>query len=122
MPRFPTPTRPPAFAELVILLAALMSLMAFSIDSILPALPDIASEFVPGNVSRAQLVVSIFVLGTGVGQLFIGPFSDSYGRRAALSFGIGLFVLGAVAGIMANSLETLLAARFVQGLDRKSVV
>lgn len=116
MPRFPTPTRPPAFAELVILLAALMSLMAFSIDSILPALPDIASEFVPGNVSRAQLVVSIFVLGTGVGQLFIGPFSDSYGRRAALSFGIGLFVLGAVAGIMANSLETLLAARFVQGL------
>ncbi len=116
MPRFPTPTRPPAFAELVILLAALMSLMAFSIDSILPALPEIASEFVPGNVSRAQLVVSIFVLGTGVGQLFIGPFSDSYGRRAALSFGIGLFVLGAVAGIMANSLETLLAARFVQGL------
>lgn len=116
MPRFPTPTRPPAFAELVILLAALMSLMAFSIDSILPALPEIASAFVPDNVSRAQLVISVFVLGTGVGQLFIGPFSDSFGRRSALSLGIGLFIIGALAAIMANSLDTLLVARFVQGL------
>ncbi len=116
MRRLFSPSRPPAFAELVILLAALMSLMAFSIDSIMPALPDIAAEFVPDEVSRAQLVISAFVLGTGFGQLFIGPFSDSYGRRAALSLGVGLFVLGAIAGIVANSLEALLAARFLQGL------
>lgn len=110
------PTRPLPFAELIALLALLMSMMAFSIDSIMPALPEIAASFIPDNVSRAQLVISVFVLGTGVGQLFIGPFSDSYGRRPALAVGIALFVSGALLGVIAPSLETLLAARFVQGL------
>ncbi|SMH55358.1 multidrug effflux MFS transporter [Maritimibacter sp. HL-12] len=115
MPRFPAPTRPLPFAELVLLLAALMSMMAFAIDSILPALPRIATEFIPQDPSRAQLVITAFVLGTGLGQLFIGPFSDSFGRRRALMLGVGLFIAGALGARAADSLETLLAFRVLQG-------
>lgn len=110
------PSRPLPFAELVLLLAALMSMMAFSIDSILPALPELAGRFTPDDVSRAQLVVSAFVLGTGIGQFFIGPFSDSFGRRPALVLGVALFVAGALGARHAGSLEMLLGFRFVQGL------
>ena len=115
MRRF-APTHPLPFAEMVLLLAALMSMMAFAIDSILPALPALADRFVPGDPSRAQLVVSAFVLGTGIGQFFIGPFSDSYGRRPALILGVALFIAGALGARQAGSLEALLAFRFVQGL------
>jgi DHA1 family bicyclomycin/chloramphenicol resistance-like MFS transporter len=116
MPRLAAPTRPLPFAELVLLLAALMSMMAFSIDSIMPALPRLATQFTPADPSRAQLVISAFVLGTGVGQFFIGPFSDSYGRRAALLLGVVLYVGGALGAHGAGSLEALLGFRFVQGL------
>lgn len=110
------PSRNPAFPELVLLLAALMSMMAFSIDSILPALPELQSVFTPDAPERAQLVISSFVLGTGVGQFFIGPYSDSFGRRPALVLGVGLFVIGALGARLAGSLEVMLAFRFVQGL------
>ncbi len=114
--RLAAPTRPLPQAELVVLLAALMSMMAFSIDSIMPALPTVAGEFSPNAPSRAQLTISAFVFGTGLGQLFIGPFSDSYGRRRALVLGIGLFIGGALAARGAGSLDALLVFRFVQGL------
>lgn len=116
MSRFSPPTRPLPFIELVILLAALMSMMAFSIDSIMPAIPALTAAFSPDDPTRAQLTISAFVLGTGVGQFFIGPFSDSFGRRPALVLGIGMFVAGAIWGAFATSLPTLLAARAVQGL------
>jgi len=115
MPRFPAPTRALPFAELVLLLAALMSMMAFAIDSILPALPRIADEFIHQDPSQAQLVITAFVLGTGIGQIFIGPFSDSFGRRRALMLGVGLFIAGALGARAAGSLETLLAFRVLQG-------
>ena len=114
--RLRAPTRPLPQAELVMLLAALMAMMAFSIDSVMPALPRIAGDFSPDAPSRAQLTISTFVLGTGVGQLLIGPFSDSFGRRPALVLGIGLFIGGALAARWAQGLDALLAFRFVQGL------
>ncbi|GGD33002.1 multidrug effflux MFS transporter [Sinisalibacter lacisalsi] len=115
MPRLLAPTRPLPFGELVLLLAALMSMMAFAIDSILPALPEIAAEFTPQDASRAQLVIAAFILGTGIGQFFIGPFSDSYGRRRALMLGVGLFIAGALGARAAGSIEALLAFRLLQG-------
>lgn len=115
MRRLTPPDRALPFPELVLLLAALMSMMAFSIDSVLPALPRIGAEMVPADPTRAQLVIAAFVLGTGVGQFFIGPLSDSFGRRLALMLGVGLFVLGALGGRNAGSLDMLLAFRFLQG-------
>ncbi len=107
-------------AEFIVLLAALFSMVAFSIDSILPALPDIAATMVPDDVNRAQLVVTSFVVGTGLGQLFFGPLSDAYGRRVSMAAGFALYILAAFAAFWSQSLEALLFWRFVQGLGASS--
>ena len=62
-------------------------MVAFSIDSILPALPEIASTLVPENVNRAQLLISAFVIGAGAGQLFFGAAIFSVDGDAALYAG-----------------------------------
>lgn len=111
-----TPKKPLPLFEFIALLAALSSMVAFSIDSILPGLPEIASEMVPDNVNRAQLVITAFVVGAGLGQLFFGPLSDAFGRRVSMGAGFALYMIAAAAAITAQSLEALLFWRFVQGL------
>ncbi|WP_371168701.1 multidrug effflux MFS transporter [Aliiroseovarius sp. 2305UL8-7] len=113
--RFP-PQEPLRLREYVLLMAALFSMVAFSIDSILPALPEIAERLVPDNVNTAQLLISSFVIGAGLGQLIFGPLSDSMGRRFSLSMGMLLYMLAAFAALWAQTLEALLFWRFVQGL------
>jgi DHA1 family bicyclomycin/chloramphenicol resistance-like MFS transporter len=110
------PERQLSFPEFVALLAMLFATIAFSIDAMLPALTAIAADLSPGAVNRAQLVVTVFVLGMGLGTLFWGPISDSYGRKRIVIFGIGLYAAAAMVAAQAQTLEVLLAARFVQGL------
>jgi DHA1 family bicyclomycin/chloramphenicol resistance-like MFS transporter len=110
------PARRLAFPEFVALLAMLFATIAYSIDAMLPALTVIAADLSPDAVNRAQLVVTIFVLGMGMGTLFWGPISDSYGRKRIVVLGIGLYSVAALVASQAQSLEVLLAARFAQGL------
>lgn len=90
--------------------------MAFSIDAMLPALPQIAAELSPDNPNRAQLVVTSFVLGMGIGTLFTGPLSDAFGRKPVLLGGAAVYCLASALAIFAQSLELMLAARLLQGL------
>ena len=57
----PTPLRSQPLPEFIAMLAMIFAVIAFSIDSMLPALPQIAAELSPGNVNRAQLVLTAFV-------------------------------------------------------------
>lgn len=102
--------------EFVALLAFLFATVAFSIDAMLPALPDIAAQLTPDNVNRAQLILTAFMAGMGLGTLFAGPISDAIGRKPAIFLSVGLYILAALAAIFARSIEFLLIARFVQGL------
>lgn len=115
MPQFP-PSRSQPLPEFIAMLALIFAVIAFSIDSMLPALPQIAAELTPGNANRAQLVLTSFVGGLGLGLLAGGPLSDALGRKPVILAGFSLYALAAVAAIFADSLELLLAARFVQGL------
>ena len=67
--------------EFVALMAMTMATVAFSIDSMLPALTEIGRELAGGNAKDAQLVLSSFMVGMGVGTLFTGPLSDSFGAQ-----------------------------------------
>lgn len=102
--------------EFIAMLALIFAVIAFSIDSMLPALPQIAAELTPENVNRAQLVLTAFVGGLGLGLLAGGPLSDALGRKPVILAGFLLYALAAIAAIFADSLELLLVARFVQGL------
>ncbi|WP_062560815.1 multidrug effflux MFS transporter [Paracoccus aminovorans] len=114
-PQFP-PSRSQPLPEFIAMLALIFAVIAFSIDSMLPALPEIAAELTPDNVNRAQLVLTAFVGGLGLGLLAGGPLSDALGRKPVILAGFLLYALAAVAAIFADSLELLLVARFVQGL------
>lgn len=117
MSQTPPPTgRTLPLFEFTALLAMLFATVAFSIDAMLPALPQIAAELSPDRVNSAQLVLTSFVLGMGLGTFVAGPISDAVGRKPAISWGFGLYILASVAAAWAQSLEVLLAARFVQGL------
>jgi DHA1 family bicyclomycin/chloramphenicol resistance-like MFS transporter len=98
------------------MLAMLFATVAFSIDAMLPALPQIAADLSPDAVNSAQLVLSAFVLGMGTGSLFTGPLSDAFGRKPVIFTGFGLYAAGAVLAWAAPSLEMLMVARVVQGL------
>ncbi|WGR59416.1 Bcr/CflA family efflux MFS transporter [Paracoccus ferrooxidans] len=112
----PQPTRGQPLPEFIAMLALIFAVIAFSIDSMLPALPEIAAILTPQNVNRAQLVLTSFVGGLGLGLLVGGPLSDALGRKPVITAGFALYALAAVAAIFADSLDLLLAARFVQGI------
>lgn len=102
--------------EFVAMMAMLFASTALSIDAMLPALPAIAAELTPGDVNRAQLVVSLFFAGLGCGTLIAGPVSDAIGRKVTLLVCAGIYLMGTVLCTLSHSLEMLLFARFVQGI------
>lgn len=108
-------TKPLSQGEFVALIAALFATIALSIDAMLPALPEIAASLSPDAPNRAQLVITSFVFGMGLGTLFAGPLADSFGRKPVIMAGSLLFVCAAVACYFAETLEVLLIARVVQG-------
>lgn len=102
--------------EFTLLMALLMSIVAISIDALLPALGIIAGDLNLANPNHAQyLIVGIFG-GMAVGQLIAGPLSDALGRKPILYGGIALYLVGSVICYCANTLEGLLVGRVVQGL------
>ncbi|KAL4934863.1 hypothetical protein BDV06DRAFT_208153 [Aspergillus oleicola] len=79
-----------------------------------PALSTIAKEF---DMSSAQsaMALSIYLLATAIGPLFIGPLSEVYGRRPVLhGSNLWFLVWNLVCGF-ANSKELLIASRFLAG-------
>ena len=110
----------PSAAEFIALVAMLISLVALSIDSMLPALPAIAAEFSLTDLNDQQYVITSLFLGLSLGQLIYGPVSDAYGRKRPIYIGIGIFVVGSVICLLTPSYELLLAGRFLQGLGASS--
>ena len=108
--------RPMGFPEFVIVIASIMALNPIAMDMMLPALPNIASAFHITVANRPQMVLSIFLLGFGVGQFIMGPLSDRFGRRPILLGGMALYCVASLLAIAAPSFETLLLARALQGL------
>jgi MFS transporter, DHA1 family, multidrug resistance protein len=104
------------FPEFVTMIACLMALTALSIDIMLPALPDIKGEFDTGGANDQQLVVTAYVLGFAIGQLFYGPLSDRWGRKPVLLAGLGLYGFASFLCMIVNTFEVLLAERFLQGV------
>ncbi|MBL4805769.1 MAG: multidrug effflux MFS transporter [Rhodobacteraceae bacterium] len=110
------PTKATSQFEFIILVALLSSLIALSTDAMLPAMPEISRDLGLADVNRVQLIISVFILGTGVGQLFFGPLADYKGRKTAISTGLLIFIAGSVICIYSESFTVMLIGRLIQGL------
>src|ERR1700727_317354 len=124
MPSNPAAARGAAigFSEFVVLAAAMMSTQALAIDAMLPALPAIVRELHVADANHGQWIITAYMVGLGIGQLFWGLMSDRFGRRPVLLGGLALYVLAAVCSGVANSFEALLCWRLTHGLAAASVV
>lgn len=78
-----------------------------------PALP-IAGEALSADNAQMQLTISLYILGLAIGQLFYGPLSDAVGRRPALMLGMLIYSVAGIVAWQAQSVETLITARFFQ--------
>lgn len=100
--------------QIVLYCGLLLTVMAFSIDITLPAFSRMAADL-DEPYAAIQLVIPVFIVTAGFGQIFAGPLSDRFGRRPVIIAGLVLLAAGSVVCAMAASAETLLAGRAVQG-------
>ena len=100
---------------ILIAFLGIMSAMApLATDMYLPALPELSAEF-SASTSATQLTLTMTLLGMAVGQIFLGPLSDMYGRKRPLFAGMVAFALVSAGCFYASSIEPFLALRFLQG-------
>ncbi|HEV7648068.1 MAG TPA: multidrug effflux MFS transporter [Actinophytocola sp.] len=122
-----SPTRPASSAavpaspsgseriRIILVLGALIALGPLTIDMYLPALPAIANDLMTSS-SAVQLTITGTLLGLGLGQLAIGPFSDAVGRRLPLILGTAVHVAASLLCLVAPNVAVLGVLRMVQGV------
>ncbi|MFA0080263.1 multidrug effflux MFS transporter [Vibrio artabrorum] len=86
----------------------------------LPSLPLIAADLSVSQVD-VQLLVTLFLVGFGLSQLFYGPMSDAVGRRPIFLLGQGVYLIGTiVCFIFSDNMTALEVGRLLQGLGAGS--
>ncbi|MEO3761268.1 multidrug effflux MFS transporter [Mycobacterium sp. B14F4] len=108
-------TRTPSRIRMIVVLGVMVALGPLTIDMYLPALPGIADELGVSS-SVAQLTLTGTLAGLALGQLIVGPLSDSLGRRRPLMAGIVLHMLASLLCLFAPNIAVLGVARGLQGM------
>lgn len=105
----------------ILTLGLLTAVAALTVDLSLPAIPTMV-DALNTTLSRGQQIVGVFMFGMALGQIPAGLASDRFGRIPTIYAGMGLFAVAACATAIANDMEVLLAARFVQGIGAASAI
>lgn len=100
--------------RLILLLGSLIALGPLTIDTYLPALPAITDDLA-ASPSTVQLTLTGTLIGLAVGQLLIGPLSDTVGRRRPLLVGVAVHVVASLLCAVAPSVAALGVLRVLQG-------
>ncbi|OZG26090.1 Bcr/CflA family drug resistance efflux transporter [Williamsia sp. 1138] len=111
----PTLTEHEPTLAMIIALGLMATLGPVAIDMYLPALPDIGSEM-GASASTMQLTLAGTLFGLGIGQLIVGPLSDSLGRKRPLIVGICVNIAASTLAVFAPTIGVLGIARVFQGL------
>lgn len=105
----------------IVTLGLLAGLAALTVDLSLPAIPTMVDALAT-TLPRGQKIVGVFMAGMACGQIPAGLFSDRLGRLPVLYVGMALFFITAIITSVADNIDVLLAARFVQGVGAASAV
>ncbi|AXK78132.1 MULTISPECIES: multidrug effflux MFS transporter [Mycobacteriaceae] len=99
---------------MIAVLGLMVALGPLTIDMYLPALPRIAQDLTVSS-SMVQLTLTGTLAGLALGQLVIGPLSDSLGRRLPLMAGIAIHIVASLICLFAPNIAVLGAGRVLQG-------
>jgi len=103
----------PAF---LIFLALMTSVVAMTIDAVLPALDTISDELGFAGANDRHLIIMLVFVGMGASQVVYGPLSDSIGRKRTAMLGWVVFAIGTVLAMYAVTPMMMFAGRLLQGL------
>ena len=117
---FEKPVKPLPMGEFVVLMALMTSLVALSVDAMLPALGVIGNDLGTHDENDRQLVIGVLFFGMAIGQFIFGPISDSTGRKPVVLFGVTVFAVGCVISAFAETFYAMLVGRFLQGVGAAS--
>ncbi len=101
--------------QLVAILTPFVFSFAFGLDIYIPMLPQMIKIF-DTTPALIQLTMSLFLLFTGLGQLFIGPLADRFGRKPVLYTAALCFAVGALGCAYAGDITGLIVARIVTSI------
>jgi MFS transporter, DHA1 family, multidrug resistance protein len=104
-----------ARTKLVVILGALTALGPLTIDTYLPALPSITRDL-QSTSAAVGLTLTGTLVGFALGQLLVGPMSDTFGRRRPLLVASGLHIVASILCALAPNLVALSSFRVLQGL------
>lgn len=100
---------------ILLTIGTVSALGPFVTDFYLPSLPALA-EYFSTTASLVQMSLTFSMIGLAVGQLFIGPLSDKYGRKRPLVWSMALFCISTVACLLSPNIYWFLFFRLLQGL------
>lgn len=98
-----------------LLLAPFIFSFAFALDVYIPAVPEMI-KVMHTDQAMVQLTLSVFMVTIGIGQLFVGPASDQYGRKYIALGSVILFTIGSIICATAHDIMTLIIARVIEAL------
>jgi len=98
---------------LTMVMAAMVAMSPFAIDTYIAALPNIA-EFFGVKLNVAELTITLYFLGFAFGNFFGGPLSDAFGRKTIALTGIALYGLTSLLITTCTKIEYVLILRVLQ--------
>ena len=102
-------------APSLVILTAVTATGPLALNIFIPSMPGLQDAFAT-DYATIQLTLTLYLVSTAIAQLFIGSFSDRFGRRPVMLLGLSLFLLGSVAASLATSIEMLIGSRIIQAI------
>jgi DHA1 family bicyclomycin/chloramphenicol resistance-like MFS transporter len=104
-----------ARVQLIVILGALTALGTLTIDTYLPALPSISRDL-HSTSAAVGLTLTGTLVGFALGQLLVGPISDSFGRRTPMLSGVSLRIVASILCAIAPNIVAPSAFRVIEGI------
>lgn len=99
---------------ILLVVGMVAALGPFVTDFYLPAFPSLVTYF-GASASEVQLSLTFSMIGLAVGQIFLGPVSDKFGRKRPLVISMFVFVLSSIGCVVSPDIRIFVLARFIQG-------
>ena len=96
------------------IIAGMISFVALSIDTLLPAYTEIKNKFLISDHQLHWVITALF-FGFSLGQILFGPVSDRIGRKNSVLLGVSIYWLGCFICLFSNSYMIFVLGRFIQG-------
>jgi DHA1 family bicyclomycin/chloramphenicol resistance-like MFS transporter len=106
----------PSARVLALLLAALAMLGPFSVDTYLPAFPNIEASL-QASAIEVQQTLTAYMLAFALMILWHGALADAFGRRNIILVALAIFAIASLGCAASHSIEYLWAFRILQGMS-----